>query len=292
MHELVSDENTEHQLKETCVQVGEHLYIRPSREINSEFLKSHRVGENKENPQIVCSMGGSGTRLRHITKDEYSKHLIDVGGKPISRYVFDLWLSRGFEDFCFLIDDTHRGKSIVDYYGDGKKFGANVKYSIEHCKLAAGGAIRLAIENGTITKPFINHFPDDIIINYPNFVNDFEKIFVAAIELGYQCVIVCVPGMLYQYGVVEDKNGDVVDFIEKPFIEKDTNIGVFGLSEDAFPLILQLEPNKEIKIERTVLKQIAQSGKMLKVLLPTEYWIPVNDEPNLSKLAEIVRSKK
>jgi hypothetical protein len=47
-----------------------------------------------------------------------------------------------------------------------------------------------------------------------------------------------------------------------------------------------------VKIERTALVQLAREGKMLKVLLPTEMWIPVNDEPNLEKLRETVGAKR
>lgn len=284
---MVNEGSTEQKLKETCVQVGEHLYVRPGSEINIAPLEN----EEKRNIQIVFSMGGGGIRLKHITKDKYSKHLILVGGKPLSRHVVDIWLTSGFKDFCILTDDTHRGKSVADYYKDGKQMGAEINYSIEHTRLSSGGAIRLGIERGVITKHFINHFPDDLIVNYPNFADDFAKVFLAAIKTGFQCVLVCAPGKLYPYGVVEDKDGKVVDFVEKPFIAKDTNMGVFGLSEEAFPLLKQLEPDKAVKIERTVLKQLARDGKMFKVLLPTEYWIPVNDEPNLNKFIEIVKKK-
>ncbi len=287
MHEMVHEGNTEQMLMESYTKVGEHLYVRPGSEIAVTAVGD---GE-KEGLQIVFSMGGIGTRLKHITEDKYSKHLIQVNDKPISKYVVDLWLGSGFSNFCFLIDNTHRGKSVADHYKDGKQLGAEIKYSVEHTKLASGGAIRLAIETGTITKPFINHYPDDLIVNYPNFADDLAKIFISAMRAGYQCVIVCVPGKLYPYGVIEDKDGKVANFVEKPFIAKDTNTGIFGMSEETFSLVKALEPDKEIKIERTVLKQIAQSGKMLKVLLPTEYWIPVNDVLNLNKFAEIVKKK-
>ena len=287
MHEMLHEGNTEQMLAESCRKVGEHLYVKPGAEISVADVGNVK----KENLQIVFSMGGCGTRLKHITKDEYSKHLIQVNGKPISKHVVDLWLSSGFTNFCFLIDNTHRGKSVAEYYKDGKQLGAEIKYSVEHTKLSSGGAIRQAIETGAITKSFINHYPDDLIVNYPNFADDFAKIFISAMRAGYQCVIVCVPGKLYPYGVIEDKDGKVANFVEKPFIPKDTNTGIFGMSEKAFSLIKQLEPDKEIKIERTVLKQIAQNGKMLKVLLPTEYWIPVNDVLNLNKFAEIVKKK-
>jgi len=177
MHEMVDEGNTEQVLARTCIKVGEHLYVKPG----SEIAVAPIADKEKENLQIVFSMGGGGTRLRHITKDKYSKHLIEVRGKPISRYVFDLWLNSGFNNFCFLIDNTHRSKSIADYYKGGEQFDAEIKYSVEHTKLSSGGAMKLAIENGMITQAFVNHYPDDLVVNYPNFVSDFVKVFIAAI---------------------------------------------------------------------------------------------------------------
>ena len=46
------------------------------------------------------------------------------------------------------------------------------------------------------------------------FAVDVAKVFIAAMRAGYHCVIVCVPGKLYPYGVVEDVDGKDVDFIE------------------------------------------------------------------------------
>lgn len=286
MHEMVVEDNTEQKLKKGYVQVGEHLYIKKL------GLELEDFGEDdKKDIQIVFSMGGKGTRLRHITKDKISKHLIDVNGKALSSYVVDSWVNNGFDNLCILTDDTFRGDEIREYYKDGDQWGVKINYSIEKKKLASGGAMRKAIDDDILDKSFINHYPDDVIINYPNFANDFAKIFISAIKSGYQCVVLCVPGKRYPYGVVEDEDGRVTDFIEKPFINKDSNTGIFGISEDAFPLLLELEPDKEFKIERTVLKELARMGKILKVLLPTECWIPVNDEPNMNKLIEILNSK-
>jgi mannose-1-phosphate guanylyltransferase/phosphomannomutase len=285
MHELVDESETEAQLAATCAKVGEHLYMRPGVKLDVQPIGA----ADKEKLQIVFSMGGSGTRLRHITNDDYSKHLIDVGGKPISRHVIDLWLAAGFGQLCLLIDDTHRGTSVAEYYKDGSQLGAHIRYSVEHGKLGSGGAVKFAIDNGVITGSFINHYPDDVIINYPNFAEDFAAVVLAAFKAGYHCVALCVPGKNYPYGIVEDKDGKVVDFLEKPFVAKDTNTAIYGISEDVFPLFKRLEPGKEVKLERGVLQRLAKEGKILKVLLPTEMWIPVNDDPNLTKLMEVMR---
>ncbi len=281
MHEIVSEDKTERLLESNCTKIGEHLYIRKGTGIDIE-------PEIDGDIQVVFSMGGRGTRLKHITNDKYSKHLIKVHGKPLSRYALEMWSENGFKNFLILVDDTYIGDSVREYYKNGDEIGAVINYSIEHSKLGSGGAIKYAKDHGLITKAYINHYPDDIIINYPNFAHDFVRVFLSAIKSGYQCVVLCVPGKLYPYGVVMDKDGKVTDFIEKPFIAMDTNTGIYGMNTDAFGLIDGIEPDKEVKIERTVMKGIAKSDKMLKVLIPTEYWIPVNDEPNLNKFREIL----
>ncbi|MFQ5710992.1 MAG: NDP-sugar synthase [Candidatus Geothermarchaeales archaeon] len=284
-HELTQTPPTEGELKKHCIQLGEHLYVKPGQELELEPI----VDREKRDVQIVFLMGGGGTRLLHITKDRFSKHMIRVNGQPLSRYTYDLWRNQGFDRFCFLIDDSHRGKSISDYYGDGKKFGAQIEYSVEHGKLGSGGAMRQAIVDGKIRSSFVNHQPDDVIVGYENFPSDFFSVFKAAEKQGYQIVTLCVPGTLYSYGEVYDEGGKVKDFIEKPFIRKDTNTGITGISREAFHMIEEIEEGKEVKIERTVYKTVARSGRMFKVLIPCEYWIPVNDDLTLKKLRESIR---
>jgi len=286
MHDSLEISNTEEELKKSCIKVGEHLYVKKK-------LKIEPVTEKeKKNIQIVFLMGGGGTRLLHVTKDEISKHMIEVNGKPTSKHSFDLWKNKGFDNFCFLVDDSKRGESIKKFYRDGKSFDANIAYSVEHKKLGSGGAFKLAIESGNIKNSFINHQPDDVVVGYENFPIDFFKIFLAALKEGYQVVIVCAPGTVYPFGEVVDENGDVKDFVEKPFVRKDTHIGVDGVSREVFPLIKELDASKgPVKIEKTVFKKLARAGKVLKVLLPSEYWIAVNDDPSLRKFEEVIKSK-
>ena len=160
---MVNFEKTESWLSHNYTKVGEHLYVNPS--VNLKIENTNNNG----NVQIVFLMGGSGTRLLHVTKDQFSKHMIGVGDHPLSRYVFDLWRNSGFDNFAFLIDDSQKGDSIREHYGDGKNFGVKIKYSAESKKLGSGGALKLAIEKNVINKEFVNHFPDDEIVGYENF---------------------------------------------------------------------------------------------------------------------------
>lgn len=288
VHEMVDVKTTESRMKGVYFRIGEHLYAKTD-ELDVQPLTK----DEKAEVQVVLMMGGSGTRMLHRTGGKISKHMIEVAGKPISKFTVDMWRGGGFNDFCFLLDSTDMSRSIRDFYDDSAEAdgtdGIYRSYSIEPKKMGSGGAIKFAIENGTIRTSFINHFPDDQIVGYPNFAEDFARVFVAAMKAGYHAVVVCVPGTLYPYGEVIDKDGKVVDFVEKPFVPKDSNTGVFALSAEAFHLIKELDASGDpVKIERTVLRTLARQGKVFKVLMPSEYWIPVNDEPNFRKFEMLI----
>ncbi len=285
VHELLEDLLNEDEMRGKYIQVGEHLFVKPGQDLK---IEDHRSEATKL--QIVFAMGGSGSRLTHVTRDSYSKHMIPVNWQPLSKYTFDAWRTPGFKNFRFLIDSTHRGNSISEYYGDGSSFGTKNLYSIEPKKLGSGGAIKLALQNKAIDGNFLWHQPDDMIVRYKNFPLDFANAFLSAINQGFKVVILCTPGTLYPYGEVIDENGKVKDFIEKPFIAKDSSVGIWGMSAGAFGEFAGIEANCEVRVESTVFKKFAKSGEICKVLLPNDYWIPVNDDPNLKKFEEIVKN--
>ena len=277
--------STEEELRRSYVRVGEHLYLNSNEKLN---LRKASV-EDAKLFQVVLSMGGKGVRLLHATKGVMSKHMIEIGGQPQSKQSFDLWRDKGFLNFCFLIDDSNKDKSISRFYSDGKKSGTKIRYSIEHDQLGTGGAVRKAIDSHMIEQSFILHYPDDHVVNYPNFPLDFLAVFEAAMQGGYLVVVVCVPGTVYSWGEVRNENGKVSDFVEKPFIKKDSYTGICGISSNLFPWIKGIDiADGAGKIEATLFPALARSGKMFEVILPYEFWIPVNDEPTLRRFEQVV----
>ncbi|MBI3413289.1 MAG: hypothetical protein HY051_04370 [Candidatus Aenigmarchaeota archaeon] len=285
VHELLREISNEEGMKKNFAQVGEHLYVKPGQGLK---IQDHRASATRL--PVVFAMGGSGSRLVHVTRDSFSKHMIPINWQPLSKYTFDAWRNLGFREFRFLIDNTHRGNSISEYYGDGPNFGTNNLYSVEPKKLGSGGAVKLALENKTIDGDFLWHQPDDMIVNYKNFPTDFANVFLSAVNQGFEIVILCTPGTLYPYGEVIDTDGKVTEFVEKPFISKDSSVGIWGMSEKAFDEVRELGSDEEIRIESTVFKKAAEKGSMCKILIPNDYWIPVNDDPNLKKFEETVKN--
>lgn len=285
MHELLNTGSIKKEMEKNHIKVGEHLYIKHGQELDVPKLDRSAAA----NAQVAFLMGGAGSRLIHVTRDTFSKHMIPVNWQPLSKYTLDLWKTQGFRKFAFLTDNSHRGKSIMEYYGDGKRLGVEINYSVETKKVGSGGAFKFAIQNGTIKDSFLYNHPDDMIVHYPNFPSDFFGVFRAAMRAGYKILILCVSGSLYPYGEVVDKDGKVVAYEEKPFIEKDSDTGVWGINKSAFGDILAVR-DEEFSIEKTVFKSVAKEGKMCKVIIPPEYWIPVNDDNSLKKFEDTIKN--
>ncbi|MBI2857775.1 MAG: hypothetical protein HYX90_01750 [Chloroflexi bacterium] len=288
IHELFAQDGlTEPELRATCLSVGQHLYLRARAKLALDSISPRAIEEFL----VIFIMGGEGIRLRHVTGSA-SKHMIDVHGQPLSRYSFDLWKNRGLSDFRFLIDGSPAGESITSYYGNGANFGARIKYSVERTRIGTGGSLKEAILAGAIDRSFVAHYPDDLVINYPDFPLDFVRLAAAAMETGYQVIVVCVPGTVYPWGEVKEQGGEVTDFVEKPLVRIDSYTGICAISRAIFPAISQLDTTRgAVKLERSLFKEVARQRRMLKVLLPSEYWLPVNDWLSLRRFEQAIQSQ-
>src|SRR4030095_5602323 len=82
--------------------------------------------------------GGEGTRLRPYT---YSvpKPMLMLGDKPILLYLIENLKRCGVKDL--VITSGYKHEQIVDYFGDGSKFGVKIEHSVEKEKLNTAGSI-------------------------------------------------------------------------------------------------------------------------------------------------------
>ncbi len=76
--------------------------------------------------KAVILHGGQGTRLRPLTHTGPNQ-LIKVAGKPISQWVLEQIIEAGISDIVVVLGDNMPNK-VVEYYGDGRSFGANITY--------------------------------------------------------------------------------------------------------------------------------------------------------------------
>ena len=92
--------------------------------------------------QAVILAGGLATRLRPIT-ERIPKSLIQIHGKPFLQYQLDRLRNEGVTDIVLCIG--YLGDQIVEYFGDGSKYGVSIAYSYDGDHLlGTAGALKKA----------------------------------------------------------------------------------------------------------------------------------------------------
>ena len=120
---------------------------------------------------------GLGTRMKPLT-NHTPKPLLEVGGKPLIVWHIERLKEAGFLDI--IINVAYLGHKIIDYLGDGSKYGVNIIFSDEQNEGAletAGGIVKalpllsdtFLVVNGDIWTDYpydINFKQDDEILGH------------------------------------------------------------------------------------------------------------------------------
>src|SRR5512137_2619445 len=85
---------------------------------------------------------GRGERMRPLT-DHTPKPLLQAGGKPLIVWHIERLVRAGITDL--VINHAHLGMQIEQALGDGKQFGATIRYSDEGTALETAGGIAFAM---------------------------------------------------------------------------------------------------------------------------------------------------
>ena len=88
--------------------------------------------------KTVIMAGGRGTRISSVASD-IPKPMIEIEGKPVLEHEIECLKSQGFCDIIITV--SHLGNIIMDYFGDGSRFGVNIEYYFEKEPLGNAGAL-------------------------------------------------------------------------------------------------------------------------------------------------------
>ena len=91
--------------------------------------------------QAVILAGGLGTRLLPLT-ESMPKPMIMFNGKPFLEYLVENLKKNGFKKILFLLGYKHG--VIERYFGDGKKWGVSVSYSVTPVEFDTGARLKAA----------------------------------------------------------------------------------------------------------------------------------------------------
>jgi D,D-heptose 1,7-bisphosphate phosphatase len=176
--------------------------------------------------KAVIQAGGKGTRLAELT-GELPKPMLNVGDKPILGHHIDLLKRYNIDDIIIIVN--HLKETIINWFGNGKRFGVNIQYCQEKEPLGTVGGIK-EIEH-LLDEDFIV-FYGDIMINmdiqrFIKFHNDKKSI----------CTLVLHPNdHPYDSDLMEtNKDGRVTAVHPKPheqgkYYKNLVNAGVYILN--------------------------------------------------------------
>jgi histidinol-phosphate phosphatase family protein len=91
--------------------------------------------------QAVILAGGQGTRLRPLT-DTIPKPMILLNGKPFLEYLIELLKENGISEIVLLLG--YLPEKVTEYFGDGSRFGVQIRYSITDVSDETGTRIKKA----------------------------------------------------------------------------------------------------------------------------------------------------
>lgn len=208
---------------------------------------------------VFIMAGGLGLRLRPLTND-YPKPLLKVGSKPILETVIENLSEYGFYRIYLLVN--YKAEMIKEYFGEGARFGVEIRYIHEDKKLGTAGGLSLI--TGNFSEPIIVMNGD--ILTKLNFLQLLEfhnkvkpQITMCIRQYGYQ-----VP-----YGVVKIDKNSLIDIEEKPLQQFFVNAGIYVLD----PSVLKLVP-KDTYFDMTSLIKKINDNKVA-VFPIREYWLDI-----------------
>jgi len=214
----------------------------------------------KENPVIIM-VGGMGTRLRPLT-ETIPKPMLDVGGKPLLETIIRNVSQYGFRNFYLAVN--YKKEMIMDYFGDGERFGVNINYLEEERPLGTAGALSLLPQKPT--QPFIVMNGDLLTKVHFAQLLDFH--------LEHQAIAtMCVRGYEYQvpYGVVKFENYRFQSIEEKPVHRYFVNAGIYVLD----PLALEWIPAQSFVDMPDLFQTLATTSHYVAVFPVREYWLDI-----------------
>ena len=205
--------------------------------------------------KVVIMAGGKGTRISSVASD-IPKPMIKIEDKPVLEHEIECLRSQGFTDLIITV--SHLGNIIMDYFGDGSKFGVNIEYFNEVTPLGNAGAL-FQIKD-MLTEDFLLINADAI------FDIDFNRLVIYHKEKGGLVTLFTHPNSHpYDSGlIIADNENRVLKWLAKEddrpvYYKNRVNAGIHVISPEV--LNVKIDTPK-IDLDRQLLKPLANTGKM------------------------------
>jgi len=227
----------------------------------------------------VIPAGGEGSRFRPYT-DIVPKPMIPLGEeeKPLLDYVVCHLTKSGFNEIVLLVN--YKWKYIKNYFEDGRRYNANIRYSIDDENYSnTGGSLLKAYNNNLIKSNPVLIWYGDILANL-----DPKQVIDLQIKGKYDAVLVVANRYQIPVGVAEvDDNNNVLSLREKPWLNVKVTIGILSLNTDILKNI-ENELGTKFDIMGDLIPYMINNKMKVKAYIYNDDWIDVGSLERYKKI--------
>lgn len=211
--------------------------------------------------QAVILAGGRGTRLRPIS-DVRPKPMVEIHGKPFLEYMIEMMRDQGFRRILLLLG--YLPEVVQGYFGDGRRWGVAIDYSVTAFEDNTGRRVKLAeryLDPCFLLTYCDNYWPMQIARMWPRFAS------------------ANVPAMITVYSNKDAYTRNSVRVNEDGYVtvydKTCTSPGLQGV-EISYALmrksVLDLIPPGNVLLEESLYPQLAERGQLLAHVTDHRYY--------------------
>lgn len=225
--------------------------------------------------QALIMAGGFGTRLMPLTQDT-PKPMLPVGGRPLLEHTVERLTAAGVRKVS--VSTHYLPEKIIEHFGDGSKFGVNMRYVQEDKPLGTGGALTLLGDIDQTTLIINGDIVTDLDFQA---MAQFHRDHKAAATMAVAKYEVAIP-----YGVVRHDGADVVALKEKPVISEFINAGIYLVE----PRVQKFLVYDRIFNMTDLVERLLANGERVVIFPVREYWIDVGQHADYERVQTDITS--
>ena len=237
--------------------------------------------------KAIVLAAGKGTRLLPITSNR-PKHLLEVGGKPILKWLLDDLVETGIIDEIIIVVN-YKSELIIE---EVKTWYKESKITFIHQKepLGTGDAVDSALKSTFIDEPFL-------VANGDILVTDTVSLFLEKYKLGSRAgaILGAHVDEPNRYGVLEVLDDNLSSILEKPeSADPDSliNGGLYIFPVESKNIFSNLTFSERGEKELTdAISQLITQGISIQVIETTEKWMDVGYPWHLLEANEYLLKK-
>ena len=209
----------------------------------------------------VILAGGKGTRLRPYTT-VLPKPLMPIGEMPVLEVVLRQLCASGFRDVTMAVG--HLAELIQAFFGDGKRQGLKIRYSIEDTPLGTVGPLKII--NG-LPETFLT-MNGDVLTNL-----DYQALFnFHKHQKAMLTIATSKRKVRVDFGILEvDGEGFLSRYIEKPTLNYSVSMGIYVFQYDA----LKYVPDGEYFDFPDLVRTLIEGGERVASYPFKGYWLDI-----------------